>query len=372
MKIQCIGAGPAGLVFSILAKMQDHNRDVVVYERNLSNVTTGWGLVLSEPMLQQLANIDPSIVEQLRPHISTLNHIDIHIKEKTYRSSGYQFLAISRLEMINTLRKKALDLGIKINYDSSLNAEDLINFPADLTVISDGANSKIRHQLKDEFDTDIDEGKNLYLWLGTSHLFNDTFNFIFEQTETGWFWAHCYKFENDHSTFVVECTHETWAKTGFAHMDEKQTIAFLEKVFHRHLCGHPLQINDTCREKAYWRRFVTPISKHWSHDKKVLLGNAAHSAHFSIGSGTKLAIGDAIALAENLKSSNKLDSACFTDYQHNRQDESSNLHIAAQNSQSWFENVESLIENDPLEFSISLLLRSGRLSRDELTINLLE
>ncbi|MDC9588046.1 hypothetical protein PSI23_01640 [Xenorhabdus sp. XENO-10] len=372
MKIQCIGAGPAGLVFSILTKIHNHHHDIVIYERNLSDVTTGWGLTLSEPILQQLANIDPIIVEQFRLHILTLNHVDIHIQGKTIRSSGQRLLAISRLKMINILRKRAQDFGIKIHYSSSLEAEDLINPPTDLTIISDGSNSKVRHQLKNKFNTHIHEGKNLYLWLGTSQLFNNNFNFIFEQTETGWFWAHCFKFEENCSTFIVECTYETWIKTGFSHMDEKQTIIFLEKVFHRHLYGHPLKINDICREKAYWRRFVSPISKYWHHDKKVLLGNAAHSTHFSIGSGTKLAIGDAIVLAENLKSCNELNSTYLTHYQHRRESESYNLHIAARNSQSWFENIESFISNDPLQFSISLLLRSGRLSSDELSVILLE
>ncbi|MEQ1963943.1 FAD-dependent monooxygenase [Xenorhabdus khoisanae] len=372
MKIQCIGAGPAGLVFSILAKIHNNQHDIIIFERNSLNMTTGWGLVLSEPILQQLANADPIIVEQLKPHILTLNNIDIHIKEKNIRSSGHQFLAISRLKLINILRKRAMDINIKINYNTSLESEDLINLPADLTIISDGSNSKIRQQLKDKFSTDIHEGKNLYLWLGTSQLFNNAFNFIFEQTETGWFWAHCYKFEDNFSTFVVECTYETWKKTGFSHMDERQTIIFLEKVFQRHLHGHSLKTNDVYREKAYWRRFVSPISKHWHHDKKILLGNAAHSTHFSIGSGTKLAIGDAIALAENLRSCNKLDLTNLTHYQQCRQNESLNLHIAAKNSQSWFENVESLISNDSLQFAISLLLRSGRVSQDDLSINLLQ
>ncbi|WP_340621012.1 hypothetical protein [Xenorhabdus siamensis] len=372
MKIQCIGAGPAGLVFAILTKMHNHHHEIVIYERHLPNVTTGWGLTLSESILQQLAKIDPIIVEQLRSHVLTLNHIDIHIRGKIIRSSKQQLLAISRLSMVNILRKRAQDIGIRINYNISLKYEDLIKLSADLTVISDGSNSKIRNQLENKFNTVLHEGNNLYLWLGTSQLFNNTFNFIFEQTETGWFWAHCFKFEKNCSTFIVECSHETWIKTGFLYMDKKQTINFLEKTFYRHLHGHPLKFNDIFRKKIYWRRFVSPVSKIWYYDKKVLLGNVAHSTHFSIGSGTKLAIGDAIALAENLRSCNRLDLTNLAHYQQCRQNESLNLHIAAKNSQSWFENVDSLISNDFLQFSISLLLRSGRISQDDLSINLLQ
>lgn len=370
MRVACLGGGPAGLYFAISMKLRDPSHDVHVFERNRAGDTFGWGVVFSDQTLVNLTQNDPVSAATISDSFAHWDDIEVTIDGQAELSSGHGFIGIGRLKLLQILQARAAELGVTMHFEHEFDdaLEPFADF--DLIVAADGVNSRIRTRYEDRFDVDIQTRSNKFIWLGATKLF-DAFAFIFERTEAGWIWAHAYRFDETHSTFIVECAPETWERLGFEHMDQAQTIAACERIFARHLDGQPLLINaGHLRGSAAWINFRRVLCRRWSFDNVVLLGDAAHTAHFSIGSGTKLALEDAIKLAEvlsrsGLQSRDALAQA-LQDYQDERQVEVLKIQNSARNSTEWFEAVERYADFDPTQFAYSLLTRSQRVSHENL------
>ncbi|MCG8505099.1 MAG: bifunctional salicylyl-CoA 5-hydroxylase/oxidoreductase, partial [Sphingomonadales bacterium] len=297
MRIACIGGGPAGLYFAICMKLRDPRHEVVVIERNRPDDTFGWGVVLSEDTLQNLAANDPVSAETIRGNFAYWDDIAVFHKGTRSLSTGHGFCGIGRMTLLNILQDRATELGVALCFETE--ADDIDSFADyDLIVASDGINSKIRERFAEAFKPDIDTRKCKFTWLGTRQKFDDAFTFIFEKTEHGWVWAHAYQFEDDTATFIVECTQATWDRFGFGDMSQDESIAVCERIFADYLGGHSLMTNAKHLRGSAWLNFRRVLCEKWSHKNIVLLGDAAATAHFSIGSGTKLAMESAIALAD--------------------------------------------------------------------------
>lgn len=367
MKIICVGGGPAGLYFAISMKLRDPKHDVTVLERNRANDTFGWGVVFSDQTMDNLRLNDAKSAESIHKGFAHWDDIDIHFRGETITSSGHGFCGIARKRMLNILQGRAAELGVKLCYD--VEVDDITQYEgADLIVGADGINSKVRSQFADVFKPSVDLRLNKFIWLGTHRLF-DAFTFIFEETEHGWIWAHAYRFDKDTSTFIVECSPETWCALGFDMLDNREGIALCEKIFAKYLDGNELMSNAKHLRGSAWLNFPRIGCEKWHYDNVVLLGDAAHSAHFSIGSGTKLALEDAIFLADALHSPefNSMQDA-FEAYENARRVEVLKLQSAARNSTDWFENVERYVRFEPMQFAYSLLTRSQRVSHENLRL----
>ena len=366
MRIACIGGGPAGLYFAICMKLRDPRHEVVVIERNRPHDTFGWGVVLSEDTLQNLAANDPESAEAIRAQFAYWDDIAVFHKGTRSLSTGHGFCGIGRMTLLNILQDRATELGVALRFETE--ADDIDSFADyDLIVASDGINSKIRERFAEAFKPDIDTRKCKFTWLGTRQKFDDAFTFIFEKTEHGWVWAHAYQFENDTATFIVECTQATWDRFGFGDISQDESIAVCERIFADYLGGHSLMTNAKHLRGSAWLNFRRVLCEKWSHKNIVLLGDAAATAHFSIGSGTKLAMESAIALADYLHSEPTIEAA-FDLYEDARRLEVLRLQSAARNSVEWFEGVERYLDLDPVQFNYSLLTRSQRISHENLRL----
>ena len=364
MRAVCIGGGPGGLYFAISLKRRDPRHEVVVIERNRPNDTFGWGVVLSDETLANLQANDPESAMRIRESFVYWNDIEVHYRGKAVRSGGHGFSGIGRQRLLNILQERALSLGIKIEFETE--AKDVSAYDGyDLIVGADGVNSRVRAAHADVFRPDIDVRACKYIWLGTQQTFNDAFTFIFEQTEHGWIWAHAYQFDVDTATFIVECSEETWRRAGFDRMTTDETTAACEKIFARNLGRHKLMSNARHLRGSAWLNFNRVLCERWSHKNIVLLGDAAATAHFSVGSGSKLALESAMTLAELLHSEPTMADA-FRRYEDERRLEVLRLQSAARNSTEWFENVERYLNLDPVQFNYSLLTRSQRISHENL------
>jgi len=364
MRAVCLGGGPGGLYFAISLKRRDPGHEVVVIERNRPNDTFGWGVVLSDETLANLQANDPESAARIRESFVYWNDIEVHYRGKAVRSGGHGFSGIGRQRLLNILQERALSLGVKIEFETE--AKDVSAYPGyDLILGSDGVNSRVRAAHADVFRPDIDVRACKYIWLGTHQTFNDAFTFIFEQTEHGWIWAHAYQFDADTATFIVECSEETWRRAGFDRMTTEETTAACEKIFARNLGRHKLMSNARHLRGSAWLNFNRVLCERWSHENIVLLGDAAATAHFSVGSGSKLALESAITLAEFLHSEPTMADA-FRRYEDERRLEVLRLQSAARNSTEWFENVERYLNLDPVQFNYSLLTRSQRISHENL------
>lgn len=364
MRAVCVGGGPGGLYFAISLKRRDPGHEVLIIERNRANDTFGWGVVLSNETLANLQANDPESAARIRESFVYWNDIEVHYRGKAIRSGGHGFSGIGRQRLLNILQERALSLGVKIEFETE--AKDVAAYAAyDLIVGSDGVNSRVRTAHADVFKPDINVRACKYIWLGTRQKFNDAFTFIFEQTQHGWIWAHAYQFDANTATFIVECSQETWRRTGFDRMTTAETIAVCEKIFARNLAGHELMSNATHLRGSAWLNFNRVLCERWSHRNIVLLGDAAATAHFSVGSGSKLALESAISLAELLHSEATMADA-FRRYEDERRLEVLRLQSAARNSTEWFENVERYLNLDPVQFNYSLLTRSQRISHENL------
>jgi anthraniloyl-CoA monooxygenase len=370
MRVACLGGGPAGIYFAISMKLRDPSHEVHVFERNRAGDTFGWGVVFSDQTLGNLTRNDPVSAETIMSSFAHWDDIEVAIDGASERSSGHGFIGIGRLKLLQILQARARELGVIMHFEHEFSA-DLTSFADyDLIVAADGVNSRIRTQYEDRFDVDIQTRANKFIWLGTTKQF-DAFTFAFEQTEAGWIWAHAYRFDETHSTFIVECSPQTWEALGLEHLDQAETIALCERIFARHLDGHALLTNAShLRGSAAWINFRRVICGRWSFDNVVLLGDAAHTAHFSIGSGTKLALEDAIKLAEVLSRSGLEGrddlTRALAEYQHERQVEVLKIQNSARNSTEWFETLERYAGFDPRQFAYSLLTRSQRVSHENL------
>ncbi len=365
MKAVCIGGGPAGLYFAISMKLRDPSHEITVIERNRPVDTFGWGVVFSDQTMDNLRANDPQSAEAILDNFAHWDDIDVHFKGKVVTSGGHGFCGISRRRLLNLLQDRARGLGVELRFETEV--ESLAPYgDAELIVASDGINSKIRSLHAEVFRPDIEHRRNKFIWLGTDRVF-DAFTFIFEETDQGWIWAHAYRFDEDTSTFIVECAEETWRGLGLDTPDQGESIAICEGLFAEFLDGRKLASNARHLRGSAWLNFPRVTCETWHHGNIVLMGDAAHTAHFSIGSGTKLALEDAIGLAEALDREPDL-SRALPAYQDDRRLEVLKLQSAARNSTEWFEAVPRYVAFEPLQFAYSLLTRSQRVSHENLRL----
>lgn len=365
MRIACLGGGPGGLYSAICMKLRDPKHEVLVVERNKPNDTFGWGVVLSDDTLTNLKQNDPVSESLIRQHFAYWDDIALHYQGQRLLSSGHGFCGIGRKKLLNILQDRARELGIEMQFETEVRSALDYASDYDLVIASDGLNSRTRNEFEFSFNPQIDERLCHFVWLGTHQNFDDAFTFIFEETEFGWVWAHAYQFDADTATFIVECSHETFEAIGFADLSQQESISICERIFANHLDGHSLLSNSDHIQGSAWIRFPRVLCEKWSHENIVLLGDAAATAHFSIGSGTKLALESAIALAGYLHAEQDLGSA-LVKYEEARRLEVLRLQSAARNSVEWFENVERYLRLDPVQLNYSLLTRSQRISHENL------
>ncbi len=378
MRVLIIGAGPAGLYLALLLRRSGSAHAVRVVERNAADDTFGWGVVFSDQTLGNLAAADPETASRIESAFNHWDDIDVHFKGRTISSGGHGFCGIGRKHLLGILQQRCEALGVELCYRRDVidDFDAAREFAADLVVASDGINSRVRTRYAASFAPDIDLRQCRFVWLGTRQPF-PAFTFAFERTAHGWFQAHAYQYESGTSTFIVEAPEAVWQRAGIDRMSQEEGIAFCERLFARYLGGHPLLSNAShLRGSAIWIRFPRVICETWVHwhrrDGKrvpvVLLGDAAHTAHFSIGSGTKLAFEDAIALERQLAVHRGELGAALAAYQAERSVEVLKLQNAARNSTEWFENVERYTALEAEQFAYSLLTRSQRISHENLRV----
>ncbi|KQZ76571.1 salicylyl-CoA 5-hydroxylase [Sphingopyxis sp. Root214] len=372
MRIACLGGGPAGFYFAISMKIKNPDHEIHVYERNPEGVTFGWGVVFSDQTLANLTANDPVSADTIAASFAHWDDIEVNVSGEAVVSSGHGFIGIGRKRLLQILQHRAAELGVVSHFESEFGT-DLARFADfDLVVVADGVNSQIRTANEEAFGVDIQTRRNKFCWLGTTRLF-DAFGFLFEKTDAGWVWAHAYRFDETHSTFIVECSPETWEGLGFDKMEQAESIALCERIFARHLGGHSLISNAThLRGSAAWINFRRVLCERWSFDNVVLLGDAAHTAHFSIGSGTKLALEDAIKLADVLGREGLSDRTALGDalaeYRAERQLEVLKIQNSARNSTEWFETLDRYLGFELPQFAYSLMTRSQRVSHENLRL----
>jgi len=368
MSIACIGGGPAGLYFAISMKLRDPRREIHLYERNPRGVTFGWGVVFSDQTLENLMINDPVSGAAIADGFAHWDDIDVHIEGQCLTSSGHGFIGIGRKRLLDLLSARAEELGIEIHYESECDPDPAMWAHYDLVIAADGINSRIRDARSQAFGVEVDERANKFIWLGTPKSF-DAFTFAFERTEAGWIWAHAYRFAPDCSTFIVECAETTWRGLGFDTMNSAAVVEKCELIFARHLDGRPL-LNNAAHlpGAAAWLNFRRIKCERWSDGNVILIGDAAHTAHFSIGSGTKLALEDAIKLAEVLNRPGLPLAEALEEYQAERSLEVLKLQNSARNSTEWFETLDRYLGFEPWQFAYSLLTRSQRISHENLRL----
>ena len=377
MRILCLGGGPAGLYFALLMKLQNPAHQVSVVERNRPFDTFGWGVVLSDQTLGNLRMADPLSAQLIGDAFNHWDDVEMFFKGRSVRSGGHGFCGIGRKHLLNILQARCIALGVELVFDTDVQDEQAIaaQYQADLVIASDGLNSRIRKRYAASFLPDVELRACRFVWLGTHKTF-DAFTFAFEQTEHGWFAAHAYKFNEDTSTFIVETPEAVWKAHGLDQMSQQDGIAFCERLFASYLDGNALMNNAThVRGSAIWIRFPRVLCQRWIHHENmggkrvpiVLMGDAAHTAHFSIGSGTKLALEDAIELARCLAQHRDVDEALQA-YEAVRSVEVLKIQNAARNSTEWFENVDRYSGMEAEQFFYSMMTRSQRISHENLRV----
>ena len=363
--IAVIGGGPAGLYFAISLKLRNPSTNITIIERNKANDTFGWGVVLSDETLSNLENNDTVSAKYIRENFAYWDDIALHHQGKKMLSTGHGFCGIGRKKLLIILQKRALELGIKLNFESEAETAASYMKQYDIVVAADGLNSKTRNEFDNFFKPDVDMRTCQFVWLGTHQKFDDAFTFIFEKTKHGWVWAHAYQFDNDTATFIVECSQQTFDAFGFATLSQQESISICEDIFKNHLGNNELMTNANHIRGSAWIRFPRVLCDNWYHKNIVLLGDSSATAHFSIGSGTKLALESAIALAKHIDAEDNTTEA-FKKYEDERKLEVFRLQSAARNSVEWFEDVERYLDLDPVQLNYSLLTRSQRISHENL------
>lgn len=368
MRIACLGGGPAGLYFAISMKLRHGRHDIHVFERNRPDDTFGWGVVFSDQTVDNLMRNDAVSGAAIRGEFAHWDDIEVHIHGETIRSSGHGFIGIARKRLLNILQERARGLGVVLHFEHEASA-DLDDWAGwDLVVAADGANSRIRTRYADRLGVDLEVRKNKFFWFGTTRTF-EAFTFAFEQLPEGWVWAHAYRFDANLATFIVEMEPATWERLGLDRMDQPDAIRLCERIFARHLGGHRLLSNAAhLKGPEAWLNFRRIICERWDYKNLILLGDAAHTAHFSIGSGTKLALEDATKLAEVLNRPGLSREAALAEYREERQIEVLKLQNSARNSTEWFETLDRYLHFEPIQFAYSLLTRSQRVSHENLRL----
>lgn len=359
MKINIIGGGPAGLYFAILMKRADPSHQITVYERNGPDDTFGWGVVFSGKTLANLRAADEVSHAEITREFEAWDNVDVVHRNAKVSIHGNSFSGIARLQLLKILQRRAEQLGVEIAFGTEIQDIESLRNAGDLLVAADGVNSTVRLHYAAQFKPQVDLRSNRYIWYGTNQLFHGL-TLTFRDNEAGVFAAHSYKFNRTTSTFIVECDPRTWTNAGFAQMNDEQTRDHLGTVFAKDLNGHMLLSNN-----SKWINFLLVKNENWFVDNVVMLGDALHTAHFSIGSGTKLAMEDAIALAGSFQHTKDIGYA-LAQFTTMRRPVIEDYQAAAFESMVWFENAAQYMHLTPLELAFSLMMRSGRVSYDEL------
>jgi anthraniloyl-CoA monooxygenase len=379
MNILCIGGGPAGLYFALLMKQQNPAHHITVVERNRPYDTFGWGVVLSDQTLQNLQAADAHTAQLIGDAFNHWDDIEVFFKGRSIRSTGHGFCGIGRKHLLNILQQRCEELGVQLVFETDVSDDQALaqQYQADVVIASDGLNSRIRSRYAHTYQPDIDVRHCRFVWLGTHKTF-DAFTFAFEQTEHGWFQAHAYQYNDDTSTFIVETPESVWKAHGIDQMSQEEGVAFCQNLFAKYLDGHSLMSNAAhLRGSANWIQFPRVICQTWVHWAEVagkstpivLMGDAAHTAHYSIGSGTKLAMEDAIDLANTFAQHPDADMHIVLQaYVDRRSVEVLKIQNAARNSTAWFEHVDRYTHMDIEQFTYSLLTRSQRISHENLRL----
>ncbi len=354
MKIACVGGGPAGLYFALIMKLREPEHDITIFERSARGATRSWGVVFWADLLEELYSADPESAREIEQASFPWDNHVVDVRGERVPSRASRGYGIKRQRLLDILVRRALDAGVRLEFEHEVLTPSQLP-DADLIVACDGVNSRIREETKG-FGTDIHLGDNKYIWLGTDKVF-ESFTFLFVQTDSGWIWAHAYGVDAESSTFIVECSAQTWAGLGFGAMPPEDSLSLLEKIFERQLDGHHLIGQTSGEANIPWLNFRTVTVQRWYDGNTVLAGDAAHTTHFAIGWGTKLAIEDVIALTENLEHYRELKPA-FQSYEMQRKAALRQPQTDARFSAQWFENLHRYIDLKPYEFSA--LLRGRR------------
>jgi len=360
MKIACIGGGPASLYFAILLKKRMPAAEIDVFEQNKADDTFGWGVVFSDETLGKFEEADPESYRRIRENFAYWTDIDTFYGGAKTTSTGHGFCGLARKQLLLLLHERCREFGVRLHFEHTIDDIAQVAASHDLVLAADGVNSRTRELYADSFRPSLDWRKCKFAWFGTTKKMT-AFTFVFQQTEWGLFQVHAYPFEQGRGTWIVECREETWKKAGLDKLDEQQSAAFCKELFKEHLEGEELLIN-----RSIWRTFPTIRCESWRHENVVLLGDAAHTAHFSIGSGTKLAMEDSIALADAVAKHPDDIPAALAAYEDARRIDVLKVQRAAQTSLEWFENSERYVQQSPERFVFNLMTRSKRITHDNL------
>src|SRR5215204_1080125 len=359
MKINIIGGGPAGLYFAILMKEADASHDIRIYERNGPDDTFGWGVVFSGNTLANLRAADADSHAEITKEFEAWDNVDVVHRNTKVSIHGNSFSGVARLQLLKILQRRAEQLGVWLNYHTEIHDIELLRKECALLVAADGVNSLIRQRYAEQLQPELSLRTNRYIWYGTNQLFHGL-TLTFQENDAGVFAAHSYKFNSTTSTFIVECDPNTWNKAGFERLSDEETREYLGEVFSNDLDGHELLSNN-----SKWIKFLLVKNKNWSFDNVVLIGDALHTAHFSIGSGTKLAMEDAIALAASFQQNANVSEA-LTNFATARRPVIEDYQAAAHESMVWFENAARYTHVSPVELAYVLMTRSGKVSYEDL------
>ncbi|HSK63130.1 MAG TPA: FAD-dependent monooxygenase [Pyrinomonadaceae bacterium] len=359
MKINIIGGGPAGLYFAILMKKAEPSHQIQIFERNGPDDTFGWGVVFSGKTLANLRAADEVSHAEITKQFEAWDNVDVVHRDAKISIHGNSFSGIARLQLLKILQRRAEQLGVQISFHTEVHDIDSLRNECDLLIAADGVNSTVRLHYLEQLKPQLDLRAHRYIWYGTNQLFHGL-TLTFRQNAAGTFVAHSYKFNKDTSTFIIECDPQTWKKAGFDRMSADDMRAYLAEVFARDLNGYPLLSNN-----SKWIQFLLVKNRNWDFENLVLLGDALHTAHFSIGSGTKLAMEDSIALAEAFQQTGDVTTA-LSHFAETRRPVIEEYPAAAFDSMLWFENARQYMDLSPMDLAFSVMTRSGKVTYEDL------